>query len=91
MRLDDAIAVYQALAEHSGYYPTLERTHLKSFRVTMSFGHVEPDAVVELQGIVEKAAAGAHISFYADAHELGNHEDIDDKASAPVAGVMSIR
>ena len=84
--------MYRALVERPGYYPILERTHPKSYRVTMSFGHVEPDAMAELQGIVEEATTEkARIRFYADARELGNHEATDDKAAAPVIGVLSVR
>ncbi len=92
MKLDDAIAVYRALIERPAYYPTLERTHPKSYRVTMPFGHVELDAMTELQGIVQETATEkTRIRFYTDGRELGNHEPILEDASAPVSGIVSIR
>lgn len=91
LNLDDAIAVYRALIEKSGYYPTLERTHPASYRVTMPFGNVKPDAVADLQELVQNVSADANVCLYADGRELGQHERMDPKASADVVGVISIR
>lgn len=91
LSLDDAIAVYRALIEQEGYYPTLERTHPASYRVTMPFGNVKPDAIAALQSLVGNVSADASICLYADDRELGQHEQMDEKASARVVGVISIR